>query len=242
LRERFELEARAILTRSRSIEESTPAFQRPNDRLLTDFERSLAQPRGRTFVSKREKGKESDVSSNIARILVAVLVVAGLTLAGYGARRAYLGNASKNWPQTEGSVVESEVTKERVERSRSDSGRPRYETRYRPRVRYFYTVEGQTYSSERVGFGSESMRDRKVADAIVQQYPAGSLPIVYFSPDDPGSAVLEPGLTLGGILPLLVGSVLAVFSLVFMRVFFPAKPAAARAAVDRAALAQHPSQ
>jgi hypothetical protein len=165
--------------------------------------------------------------------LIAVLVAAGLVLAGYGVRQLYLGHVSKGWPQTEGSVVESEVTKERVERSRGDSGRPRYETRYRPRVRYHYTVERQTYSSERIGFGSESMRDRKVADAIAQKYPAGSQPVVYYSPDDPTTAVLEPGLTRGGILPMIIGSALAMFSFVFMRIFFASKPAPSRDAQDQ---------
>jgi hypothetical protein len=66
-------------------------------------------------------------------------------------------------------------------------------TYYRARTVYEYGVDGQTYRSERVAFGGlirsamPSFARRGIA-----KYPAGSLVTVYYNPNEPSQAVLEP--------------------------------------------------
>ncbi len=106
--------------------------------------------------------------------------------------------ASKSWPTTQGSVVSSEVT---AHRSRSKKGHHR--TTYGANVRYEYTVNGVQYSSDKISFGEYRTHSRGPAQATVDRYPPGAEVVVYYNPDQPEEAVLEPG-KMGGIMILFI--------------------------------------
>ncbi|MFA5261340.1 MAG: DUF3592 domain-containing protein [Candidatus Omnitrophota bacterium] len=128
-----------------------------------------------------------------------------LLFAALGGGMVYLGytlyrksQASKSWPTTQGSVVSPEVT---AHHSRSKKGHHR--TTYGADVQYEYTVDGVKYSSHKISFGEYRTNNSGQAQATVDHYPPQAQVVVYYNPDKPEEAVLEPGKT-GGIVILFV--------------------------------------
>ena len=93
--------------------------------------------------------------------------------------------ASADWPTTEGVILSSRVV-------RSYKGG---EWAYAPEVRYAYEVEGHRYEGRAVRLGLEGMRfgTRGLAARVVNRYRPGERVTVYYDPQDPATAVLEPG-------------------------------------------------
>jgi hypothetical protein len=52
-----------------------------------------------------------------------------------------------------------------------------------------------------------TLRLKTYAEAIVARYPVGQMVTVYYTPDDPAKAVLEPGLSLKAFFTLSLGLV-----------------------------------
>jgi len=95
--------------------------------------------------------------------------------------------ASRNWMTTQGVIVASDLR-----RSRDSEGG----FLYRPEVSYRYTVDGSELVSARTRFGDRmSLSWSGPALKLVRRYAVGATVIVHYDPDDPGEAVLEPGVT-----------------------------------------------
>ena len=101
--------------------------------------------------------------------------------------------ASREWPAADGTITRSAIVLK-------SKGRKRH------RIRYEYEVGGQLYESKRIAFmdrvfgGNASDRYRR--------YPNGSTVDVYYDPDDPSLAVIEPGVRLIGFVgAILIGAV-----------------------------------
>ena len=129
--------------------------------------------------------------------------------AAIGGGIVYLGymfyvksQASQSWPTAQGVVVSSEVTARR-----SRSGKGRHRTTYGADVRYEYTVNGVQYSSGKISFGEYRTHSRGPAQAAVDQYPRQAEVVVYYNPDKPEEAVLEPGKMGGIVILFIVGGV-----------------------------------
>jgi Protein of unknown function (DUF3592) len=103
--------------------------------------------------------------------LAAVVVVGGMLL-----RRG--AQKQKMWLPIEGRILESSIT----------LGRYWY-----PRVSYAYTHGGREFRGDRIRSLEISMNWRSPAGNDIDRYPPGKLVTVYVNPDDPYSAVLEPG-------------------------------------------------
>ncbi len=113
--------------------------------------------------------------------------------------------ASLEWPNTEGTVLKSDVVSET---STSGTGRDRRtSTTYKAAILYEYTVEGEKRSSSQVSFGQYSSSDPSHAQKISVKYPVGKKVKVFYSPEEHGKAVLEPGVTFSSYLVLIIGSV-----------------------------------
>ncbi len=63
-------------------------------------------------------------------------------------------------------------------------------------VSFSYIVNGKRYSSDKVKFGVQSSGLKSGAQKTVNRYPAMKHVKVYFNPNSPEEAVLEPGLKL----------------------------------------------
>ncbi len=119
----------------------------------------------------------------INTILCAFAALAGLGLilvAVFDLRKAH---RAKAWPITEGKVLDSRL------REKNDGDGITYEVA----ILYEYFVNGVAHRSDvwRIRAGSSSFT--KAALQTVARYPVGSAVPVYFDPEDPADAMLEPG-------------------------------------------------
>jgi hypothetical protein len=84
--------------------------------------------------------------------------------------------------------VRGQVTQSQVDTHDSDGT-----TMYSANVVYEYTVNNRNYVNDRIRFGEGSSSNPRPAHNTVAEYPVGAGVDVYYSPDDPLNAVLEPG-------------------------------------------------
>jgi hypothetical protein len=98
--------------------------------------------------------------------------------------------ASRDWPSVPGVITRSAVA------TKNSGGK----TRYRYDVVYRYQVEGRELTCSNVFFGDDvffggdvSSRSSDTAYKVTKRYPEGAEVAVYYEPEDPASAVLEPG-------------------------------------------------
>jgi hypothetical protein len=134
------------------------------------------------------------VGTRISAALLLLLVVAQ----GYSIWRAYKQTgASRSWPTTEGTIVESYL---------DPSGRERRPDRS-SMIRYRYRVGDRDYEGDRVQLPTWLLSPRRP----VAGYPVGRRVDVHYDPQDPGNAVLR----VGTHLPVQVG---ALFSLLTIEV------------------------
>jgi Protein of unknown function (DUF3592) len=115
--------------------------------------------------------------------LLPLLIGGGLLFAGV--RLLLRAHASNDWPTVMGKVVSSSVDSSRSK----DHG-----TTYHAEVLYEFTVRGTHYSSNDIAVGGYSSSNPARARRLVNQYPAGDKVIVHYSPSDPETSLLEPGI------------------------------------------------
>lgn len=92
---------------------------------------------------------------------------------------------------------------------------------YYPQVFYQYTVNGQLYTGNRIGFG-RVFYDYSTACRKLKPYPQGAPVVVHYDPADPSQAVLETK-AMGGWIFLLIGIVFTVIGVLAL-IFLPAIP------------------
>ena len=138
-------------------------------------------------------------------ILATVFTLAGAGVSAWGVVEYRRGQASTNWPTVEGRVTRSWVDEETS--TRTEGNRRVTSTMYQARVDYEYEVDGRMRRSRRISFGEYSTSDPADAEAIVGKYPAGGAVKVYYDPQMPERAALEPGVTFGNYFLLGIGLV-----------------------------------
>ena len=111
--------------------------------------------------------------------LSAGFLLFGIIFAGWAAWVGISGFETEKWPTTEGVILRSGI---------ASSGRPGW----RPEIYYEYQVNGKTFKSERVAFAVSYGFSRAVQ--TVDSYPVGRRVTVYYKPNNPSSAALEPGI------------------------------------------------
>jgi len=134
----------------------------------------------------------------------------------FHAGKPILDNArrSTEWPSVPGVVQRSKVAT-----STSDG-----KTMYKADVVYKYQVGDRDYQCSTVAFGGDfSSSDSSWAHAVRDKYPAGSEVEVFYQPEEPANAVLEPGATWKsymvfgiGMVFLVVGGLVVGSSLLFV--------------------------
>jgi hypothetical protein len=116
----------------------------------------------------------------------------------FGGISAYVrSSASAAWPAVEGviTVSEIEVRQETRERRRGTSSikERRVVDVYEADVKYTYTVDGKGYTGDRITYFSHATDSEALAREDVEKYPVGKKVPVHHDPEDPSTAVLEPG-------------------------------------------------
>ncbi len=101
---------------------------------------------------------------------------------------------ARKWARVQGEIVEAGVIAVPGAASSSSSS-----AHYQPRVVFRYRVQGQEYFGERVRFGaSVASPSRAKAEEGLGAYRPGMPVTVYYDPQRPHEAVLEPT-SLGGL-------------------------------------------
>lgn len=121
--------------------------------------------------------------------------------------------ASTTWPSVEGIIEQSSVS------TTHRSGKNK-KTMYAAEITYRYTVEAQEYHCSTVAFGGNgSSSSSQAAYALTKRYPVGQAVPVYYEPQKPENAVLEPGVTWAsyavygiGLVFLVVGGLMSTVS------------------------------
>lgn len=100
---------------------------------------------------------------------------------------------SKNWPATEGEIIQV-VLKTSRDKEHEKSW-------YRGHVLYRYEVHGQEYTCDLTSFVPRRGRsDEAAAREDVSQYPVGMRLPVYYDPHDPTVAIIEPVVAAGEVI------------------------------------------
>lgn len=124
-----------------------------------------------------------------------IFMTIGAIMLFYGGRELYRGHASLDWPTAKGAIVyslrDSSTSKTRDE----ETGEVETTTTHAARVICKYTVDGQVYYSNVRRFGQLAGSDAQWADNVKRLYPEGREVTVWYRPQDPELATLEPGIT-----------------------------------------------
>lgn len=149
---------------------------------------------------RRRQIRVAWMKKNIRKIGLAMgllFLAVGGPVATWGGVDLARGKASKSWPSVQGRVTQS---KEEISTDGS-----------RAVVVYDYRIGDKQYSCGRVSFGQYGYSRDQCAGSIVDRYPKGGTVRVYYKPDEPDVAVLEPGVSDGVFLLIGVGSMIGLF-------------------------------
>lgn len=115
--------------------------------------------------------------------------------------------AMETWQKVPGVILSAKISSHRIHNSK----RPPHTT-YRPDVSYQYEVQGQTYTADSLGFGTSTYGLSK-AEKMLSPYAAGGKVTVYYDPQDPAQAVLEPK-PLGAANNIVLGIMLILLAII----------------------------
>ena len=136
------------------------------------------------------------INSSIGRI---IFIIIGLVFSITAIVNIVRGFSSKNWPTVQGKIISSDIQIQRDIR----------QTNYSPAILFEYFINGAKYFSNKLSFSGTSSRLISIQRALVK-YPVGTEVLVYYNPQKPQIAVLEPSVTFSAIIFLLVGITLTI--------------------------------
>lgn len=141
-----------------------------------------------------------------AAILVAILGVVSFV------RTRRLASASTRWPSVSGTITTSSVVEEQIEDDGdNDNSARRMVYRYQIDLRYAYRVNARDYFGTSAGFGWTAIYgEREQAETAAGRYTPGNSVPVYYDPDHPATAVLEPDNRQGSFAPLIFSAIFAI--------------------------------
>ncbi|SHL57936.1 Protein of unknown function [Bradyrhizobium lablabi] len=127
----------------------------------------------------------------------ALMLPIGCTVIGILGLRSYLQTrrklqSSAKWPTAAGTITDSEVI-ESQNTETDDKGRETVNTEYRVDIRFAYKVGLREFHSSNWKWGWTAIyRNREKPEKIVAAHPAGKSVQVFYDPNEPATAVLEP--------------------------------------------------
>jgi hypothetical protein len=132
-----------------------------------------------------------------------------------------LASASTRWPTVAGIVTTSDVIEEQIgDTSREDKSIIRMIHRYQVDLRYAYQVGKRDFVGSAGNWGWTGIYGlRELAEKAAGQYRQGQTVTVYYDPERPGHAVLEPSNQQGSLAPLLFAAICALVGGAFLAFF-----------------------
>lgn len=126
-------------------------------------------------------------NSPFALIIFGIIFIVGgwLLYVHVGVPLAEEAKASETWP-----AIQGEITYSDIRESESDGT-----TMYSAEINYYFTVENKSYSGNRISLtsGNSSTSSLREVKKDLQKYPVGADVTIYYDPELPNNAVLEPG-------------------------------------------------
>jgi hypothetical protein len=123
-------------------------------------------------------------------VIIAELVLClGVAIGGTAIWNMVRGMRARNWPFVEGTVIGTQTNSQGISRN----------------FQYRYCVNGLEYLGARRSFFDYNSSDGQRAYRVLAKYLPGSVVRVYYHPDDPEDAVLEPGANIVSFLFLALG-------------------------------------
>jgi hypothetical protein len=131
-----------------------------------------------------------------------------------------LACASARWPTLAGIITTSDVIEEAIEEKDDDKSRIRKIYRYQVDLRYAYQIGKRDFVGTAANWGGTAIYGlRELAEKAAGQYRQGQPVTVYYDPEQPGHAVLEPDNRQGSLTPLIAAAICAVVGGVMLAVF-----------------------
>ena len=129
-----------------------------------------------------------------------------------------LASASTRWPTVAGIVTNSGVIEEAIEdKGNDDKSFVRKIYRYQVDLRYAYQIGKRDFVGTSANWGWTAIYGlRELAEKAASQYRQGQPVTVYYDPEQPGNAVLEPDNRQGSLAPLIAAAICAVISGLFL--------------------------
>jgi len=165
------------------------------------------------FMNGEVASSDPDASYYFMRGVTACGVVICGIIAVTGLPGVYRASASKNWPTTQGVVTSSfaePFTAFEKEDSEDESETAQHAIYY-PKIEYTYSVDGKSYTSDRLGYARPFPKEEKQeALEVLTPYPVGSDVAVHYRPSSPDFALLNPGIDRAVLSRPIIGFVAAV--------------------------------
>ncbi len=117
------------------------------------------------------------------------------------------GKASLQWTETSGTIISSTVEKYVGAHKKS---------KYLAEVEYIFSVNGSEYKADTIRFGTMASL---LAGELSETYSEGKTVKVFYNPNDPNIAVLEPGVNPGAWIKAVV-AIFFCLSGLFLGTFF----------------------
>jgi len=136
-----------------------------------------------------------DKQSGGSFLFILVFFAVGIGMTVWGGIVIRNASISEGWPSTQG-----EITSSYIRSSTDEDG-----TSYFADIEFKYVVNDRWLEGDMVNFGEYGTSDMSHAEGIVDRYPIGKMVTVYYNPEQPETAVLEPGLTWSSYFILFMG-------------------------------------
>ncbi|WLA66342.1 DUF3592 domain-containing protein [Bradyrhizobium diazoefficiens] len=151
-----------------------------------------------------------------------IVLVGGVFCVAEYVRTRRLASASLRWPTAAGRVTRCDVIEEIIEEKSDDDDKSRsskLQHRYQVDLRYAYRVDKRDFIGTEVDRGGTMISGlREVAEKAAAKYRPGQNVKVYYDPERPGHAVLEPASREGALGPLIGAAVCAVVGGLFLTI------------------------
>jgi hypothetical protein len=134
-------------------------------------------------------------------IILGLFTLTGLLATVWGYVIIARARQTLRWPHVEGIIEESNLS------SAKDD--------LLPHIVFRYTVAEQTYRQP-MEFAGDITPSQEFAKSYVEKYPVGRKTQVYYQPDNPRRATLEPGLGRGDWLVFAIGLGSLIFGVVLL--------------------------
>lgn len=141
-----------------------------------------------------------------------ILFVAGVLLLVYGGEIVREGVKSKNWNISEATIVHSDLDTKWVSKTALD-GNVDWIKMYSSDIAYTYFVDFKQYRSNRVRRHKYWDDKDHEAKSDLKLYPKWSKAKVYYNPNDPSLAILEPGLVYLDFFVITLGALFVVMGM-----------------------------